>query len=200
MQSDLMIFSDDMGIFTIILAIISILGGVFLLADLSLGGLVAIICGGINGSIFLVGFLFSGFSPDPLGEILAVGILLSVISAISGFFGSNTDKDHFRRRGKGLKNFLVTNIEGLAQEFNVKKISFWRNFLEGFAVLVIFKEDVSESDVINLILFLQTKFFEKIYVISKKGPGQAESSENTYRIYKLEMDHLQIEEKSVDIK
>lgn len=183
-----------------ILTSIAIIGGVLLLKDQIIGGILAIFCGGIGAFLFFPSVLFLSSSSDPLKDVLLVSLVLSGVMAVGGLIGLITDPDLMERKGKVLKEFLTENTEEIFIHYKVKKITFWRIYLEGYGLLVNFYPGVNESTIIELITSLETNFHEKIYLISKTGLIQSPPAKNKYFIYNVENDSLQIDEELIEPK
>lgn len=193
-----LIFDEDAGYFIFTLASIASIGGVLLLRDQPIGGILAMVSGALGASGFLLAWLWSALSSNPIEDLLPIGVILAGFMGMGGFLGLIVGPDLLQQKSKGLQDFLTTHFKEISEQYNVKRIKFWRVYSGGYGLLVNFKQAVDASDIKKLILYLQTNIYEKIFLISKSGLNQPRQGQKKYYIYKLEEQILQIEEKLIN--
>jgi len=179
-------------IYTWIIVVLGILGGVLLLYDWTLGGGLSLTVGVILLSSCLMSLIFSG---DQAGNFyLSLTAIGAGLTGLGGFIGLMIGSESYFSIGEpeiGLIDDWVEIKEmEILKTYNVEKIEFFDGLWGGLVFLVEFSKKINPESIKKLIEFLETHWNGKVFIMTKAGLDETELASDKYIIYQKEGGHL----------
>ncbi len=171
-----------------IVAFLGILGGVLLIEDWTFGGGLSLVVGTMLLCSGLLGLFFSrelGPIPYLVGAALIGpgGFIGVMIGSESHFSISNSELDL-------IDDWIDMKDIEIVKTYKIEKIEFFDRLWGGLVFSVEFSKKINPESIKKLIVFLETQWNGKVFIMTKAGLDEAELASDKYIIYQKEGGHL----------